>query len=142
MSAERNLTDLDYELLSAYLDDALTAAERSALETRLQTEAALRTELDALRQTVTLVRGLPPLTAPRNFTLTPAMLRANRPRWLVFPTTATFSDPVVYRWGCAAVQSGQPHRRTAAGCADRYGGHATRAAHIGRRVFHPNREGS
>jgi anti-sigma factor RsiW len=91
MSAERNLTDLDYELLSAYLDDALTAAERSALETRLQTEAALRTELDALRQTVTLVRGLPPLTAPRNFTLTPAMLRANRPRWLVFPTTATFS---------------------------------------------------
>ena len=91
MSAERNFTDQDYELLSAYLDDALAEAERAALETRLQTDDRLRQELAALQQTVNLVRGLPPLKAPRNFTLTPGMVRPRSARWLIFPTSAAFS---------------------------------------------------
>jgi anti-sigma factor RsiW len=91
MSAERNFTDQDYELLSAYLDGALAEAERSALETRLQSDDRLRQELAALQQTVNLVRGLPPLKAPRNFTLTPSMVRPRSTRWLIFPTSAAFS---------------------------------------------------
>src|SRR5689334_15787630 len=91
MSAERNFTDQDYELLSAYLDGALAEAERAALETRLQNDDGLRQELATLQQTVNFVRGLPPLKAPRNFTLTSSMVRPRSTRWLIFPTSAAFS---------------------------------------------------
>jgi len=57
------------ELLSAYLDGELSAEERARLETQLATDAALRAELDALRHTVSLVRGLPSIPVPRNFIL-------------------------------------------------------------------------
>ena len=50
MSAERNFTDQDYELLSAYLDGALTPNERTALETQLQTDDGLRQELESLHR--------------------------------------------------------------------------------------------
>jgi hypothetical protein len=88
MSAGRPLNDQELELLSAYLDGMLTADERAALETRLAAEPALRRELESLRQTVQLVKTLPPVRAPRNFTLDERMLRR---RWLVFPATVGFS---------------------------------------------------
>lgn len=91
MSAERNFTEQDYELLSAYLDGALTAAERAGLETRLQTDDGLRQELESLRQTVKLVGSLPALKAPRNFTITASMVGSRQNRWLIFPTSAAFS---------------------------------------------------
>src|SRR6266508_6470094 len=68
----QQLSDADLELLSAYIDNRLTADERAALEQRLRNEPALRGTLDDLRGTVTLLRGLPPLTPPRSFTLDPA----------------------------------------------------------------------
>jgi hypothetical protein len=67
MSAERNGNDI--ELLSAYLDGQLTEAERSALEARLQQDADLRRQLAQLRATVDLLRALPELSAPRDFSL-------------------------------------------------------------------------
>jgi hypothetical protein len=76
MSAERNLNDT--ELLSAYLDGQLTIDERSALEARLQHETDLRRQLALLRATVDLIRELPQLAAPRDFTLTRQMLSAGR----------------------------------------------------------------
>lgn len=85
------LTDLDYELLSAYLDGALTESERTALESRLRDDRELRQELDALRATVQLVNQLPLRKAPRDFTLTAAMVRPTAPRWLIFPASAAFS---------------------------------------------------
>jgi hypothetical protein len=91
MSAERPVTDLDYELLSAYLDGALSDSQRSALESRLQDDPVLRRELEAMRQTVALVNQLSPLKAPRDFTLDPSRIRAVPQRLLVFPTTAAFS---------------------------------------------------
>jgi hypothetical protein len=66
------LGEHDLSLLSAYLDDELSDAERAQLEARLGADAALQAELEALRQTVALVRSLPEIPVPRNFTLDPA----------------------------------------------------------------------
>ena len=86
------------ELLSAYLDDELSADERVRLETQLATDQMLQTELDALRRAVTLVRDLPSVPLPRNFILPQTMaihpqpVPSVRPRrsWLApFLTTAT-----------------------------------------------------
>ena len=73
------LTDRDAELLSAYIDDALDADTRTSLEARLEQDADLRQELRSLQQTVALVRSLPDVRAPRNFTLTPEMVGLNDP---------------------------------------------------------------
>lgn len=79
------------EWLSAYIDGALGPRERARLEARLAQDADLRARLESLQWTVALVRGLPPVPAPRNFLLTPAMVRppapaahqpAPRARWL------------------------------------------------------------
>jgi anti-sigma factor RsiW len=66
------------ELLSAYLDDELSAEDRARLEAQLATDQALQAELDALRRTVTLVRDLSPAPLPRNFILPQTM--AARPQ--------------------------------------------------------------
>lgn len=89
MPADPRLTDRDLELLSAYIDDELSSSERTTLEARLEHEPQLRRELRALRQTVELVRLTPRVRAPRDFTLTPEMVRP--PRVLFFPATAAFS---------------------------------------------------
>src|SRR5688572_8345264 len=70
------------ELLSGYIDGTLNNAERAALETRLAQDADLRRELAALQQTVMLVKNLPTLKAPRNFTITPQMVKRRQPRIL------------------------------------------------------------
>jgi anti-sigma factor RsiW len=70
------MNDRDYELITAYIDGALTEAERQMLESRLSAEPNLRSELNSLRQTVTLLRQMPDLKAPRNFTLTAAQVEA------------------------------------------------------------------
>lgn len=80
------LTDQDTELLSAYLDGALSTAERSALDTRLQAEPELRRELDTLRGTVNLIRALPPIKAPRDYALDERQIRPAR-LW-IFPVSA------------------------------------------------------
>jgi anti-sigma factor RsiW len=68
------VNEQDIELLSAYLDGELSDSEREQLEQRLQAEPDLRRELESLRQLVALVRTVPMLKAPRDFTLTPAMV--------------------------------------------------------------------
>ncbi|MDQ7027017.1 MAG: hypothetical protein Q9P44_15845 [Anaerolineae bacterium] len=59
----------DAELLSAYIDDMLSAADRDALEKRLNDDAFLRHELQVLRRTVNWLNHMPTLQAPRNFTI-------------------------------------------------------------------------
>jgi hypothetical protein len=68
------MTERDLELLSAYLDSALTGEERAGLEVRLAQDADLRRELETLRETKALIVGLPRLRAPRNLTLTVAQV--------------------------------------------------------------------
>lgn len=72
MSQRPILSDDDLELLSAYLDDELSATERSMIEQRLQIEKYLAQELEQLRQTQALLRALPLLKAPRDFSLNSA----------------------------------------------------------------------
>ena len=52
------------EYLSAYLDGELTEQERGALERLVARDPQARAQLDELRQTVELVRGLPRRAAP------------------------------------------------------------------------------
>ena len=59
-------------LLSPYLDDELSSAERELVEMMLAQSPELQTELESLRATVNLVRNLPRAPAPRPFTLTEA----------------------------------------------------------------------
>jgi hypothetical protein len=96
------LTERDYDLLSLYIDDALTPPERRAVESRLASDAEYRAELDALRQTIALVKSLPEMVAPRDLRLTPKMAAdvlaelkaaqpAPRPRRTVIQTLTTFA---------------------------------------------------
>jgi hypothetical protein len=68
----------DVELLSAYLDNQLSVAERIHIERRMEAEPALRVELEGLRATVGALRDLEPVRPPRSFTLDPA--KVARPR--------------------------------------------------------------
>src|SRR5262245_35254225 len=67
------LTDRDYDLISLYIDDALTPPERRAVESRLGSDAELRGEHDAIKQTVLLIKSMPEMIAPRDLRLTPKM---------------------------------------------------------------------
>jgi anti-sigma factor RsiW len=73
-----NLPESDIELLSAYLDNQLTVAERVALDKRLAADGVLRNELEELRTTRAVLRDLPAVTPPRSFTLDPATVKQRR----------------------------------------------------------------
>jgi anti-sigma factor RsiW len=78
----------DWEALSAYLDNQLGPKDRAQLETRLGANPDLRAALDDLRRTRAILRSQPRLRAPRNFTLTPAMVgghRRSRPLPVAYP---------------------------------------------------------
>ena len=80
----------DLELLSAYIDEALSASERADLEARLQTDASLRRELERLQATKALIASLPTLSPPRDLRLTRAMVGRSASRQRVL-TSAAFS---------------------------------------------------
>ena len=67
------------ELLSAYLDGELSEEERRTLEARLSRDPELRADLRAMHRTVSLMRELPQVEAPRNFILTPSMTEQQVP---------------------------------------------------------------
>lgn len=68
MTKRRNFLP-DLENLSAYLDNQLSPHQRAVLEARLRSEPELTSELDSLQKTRQMLRSLPRLHAPRNFTL-------------------------------------------------------------------------
>jgi anti-sigma factor RsiW len=75
------LTDRDYLQISAYLDGQLAPDEQRSFEDRLQGQPELRVALYDLRRTQTLLRSTPALKRPRNFMLSPEMVKARqRPR--------------------------------------------------------------
>jgi hypothetical protein len=77
------------DLLSAYIDDEVTADERALVETHLATCTACAQGLATLRQTVALLGQLPQVVAPRPFTLRESDVRPAqrpaRPAWWRLP---------------------------------------------------------
>ena len=65
------------ELLSAYIDQQITEAERRRVETSLAVDPALQKRLNDLKRTVRLLRNTPVVAAPRAFTLSEAQLLAS-----------------------------------------------------------------
>lgn len=57
------------ELLSAYIDGAVSNEEKEIVEAAILADPALAWELESLRRTVALVQALPPLALPRSFAL-------------------------------------------------------------------------
>lgn len=76
LSRYPHITD---ELLSAYLDEAVTAEEKLLIETAVAAEPTLAWRLETLRQTVQLVRTLPAIALPRSFTLSELPGAARQP---------------------------------------------------------------
>lgn len=76
------VSDADRELLTAYIDQQLSAAEQRQLEQRLEVEPLLRQELEEIQTTVALLRGLPVLQLPRSFILDPDTAPRRRGFWL------------------------------------------------------------
>jgi anti-sigma factor RsiW len=66
----------DYELISAYLDNQLSAKEREQFEIRLKAEPALRMELQEIGKTRALLRNMPKLKAPHNYFIKVEPVRA------------------------------------------------------------------
>jgi len=77
------------ELLSAYIDDEVSADERALVEAHLTTCTTCAQDLTALRQTVALLGVLPQMAAPRPFTLRESDVRPvpspARPAWWQLP---------------------------------------------------------
>jgi anti-sigma factor RsiW len=70
---------LDVDLLSAYLDNQVSRAERGRIEGHLSACETCQRELEALRQTVGLLRAMPRQPVPRAFTLSEAQVGIRRP---------------------------------------------------------------
>lgn len=62
-------TPISDELLSAYIDGAVTNQERATIEAAISADPALAWEVESLRRTVELVQALPPIALPRSFAL-------------------------------------------------------------------------
>lgn len=70
---------IQVELLSAYLDQQATPAERAYIDAHLQQCAQCQTELDSLRRTVLLLQALPRVAVPRAFTLSETQVGIRHP---------------------------------------------------------------
>jgi hypothetical protein len=73
------ISQRDLEAISAYLDGQLSGKEQARLDARLQADADLRIALDRMRRTRSMLRSMPRLRAPRNYVLTPQMVRRKAP---------------------------------------------------------------
>jgi anti-sigma factor RsiW len=85
-------SDYIRDLLSPYLDGEVTQEERALVEQALAASAELQRELETLRRTVALVTALPPMPAPRPFTLTEAAVKTVTP-----PPKSFFGLPVWFK---------------------------------------------
>jgi hypothetical protein len=71
----RTLSNKDYILLSAYLDNELNTAQKAVVEGRLQSDADFKAALQELAYTKRLLASIPKVRARRNFTLSPEKVK-------------------------------------------------------------------
>lgn len=83
MNSFSRIPKRELERLSAYIDGALSSRETARMEARLQADPAMQAALEELKRTSHLLRILPTVRVPRNFTLTPQMVGqvAKRPAY-------------------------------------------------------------
>jgi hypothetical protein len=77
---KQHLSSRDLEQISAYLDGELSTREKANFEKRLWRDPALRNALDEMGRVRLMLRSLPKVRAPRNFTLPPAYARQQTAR--------------------------------------------------------------
>ena len=70
---DRGDRDRIQETLDAYLDNALTPADRARFEAQMAADPRLRTEMEQLRALRWQMRAMPRRRVPRSFTLDPAV---------------------------------------------------------------------
>ena len=80
------LSPKDYELLSAYLDNACSLREKTLVEKRLQKDPEFVQALREFKHARRLMRALPLRRAPRNFTLSSSQIPARPQRFFWVPT--------------------------------------------------------
>ena len=68
------------EALGAYLDNALTPAERTRFERQLAGDPAMRAELEQMRLLKRQMRAMPRRRVPRSFALNPALYSRPKPQ--------------------------------------------------------------
>ena len=86
------LSPQDWQQLSAYLDGQLSTTEKERLETRLRSQTSLRSGLEEINQTRTILRSVPKRKVPHNFILTRAMVaEQTRRRSAWFPVLSLTS---------------------------------------------------
>jgi hypothetical protein len=78
-----NLTNKQWQLISAYLDGELSEKEKVQAELLLKSEPQMAQTIETLRNTKSLLRTLPTYEVPHQYTLTRQEALANRPGWLV-----------------------------------------------------------
>ncbi|HVN54422.1 MAG TPA: hypothetical protein VMT46_08835 [Anaerolineaceae bacterium] len=81
----KQISPKDWQTLSEYLDGQLPERERVQVEARLQTSPELSSGYDELKRTKAILRNLPKRRAPRNFTLSSAMVPQKRATPRAFP---------------------------------------------------------
>ena len=69
------LTQKDWMLISAYLDERLSNAEIGKVESRLKTDLQFKQAFTEIQYARRILRSLPMKRAPRNFTLSPQRIK-------------------------------------------------------------------
>ena len=82
---KKKLTLQDFQLISAYLDDACSAKERILFEKRLQEEPELNQVFLEFSHTRRLLHAMPVRRAPRNFSLSPSRVPVRPRRFFLAP---------------------------------------------------------
>lgn len=75
MNANRQLSNKEWQLLSAFLDDQLKEKEKRQVEELLRIEPGAQSAMEGLRRTRILLKALPLRKASRNFTLSPESVK-------------------------------------------------------------------
>ena len=113
----------DVEQLSSYLDGGLSPSDSARLKTRLASDPALASTLDALRESRSLLPRLPHRRAPRNFLLTPKMVGLKPPLPRSYPVFrfATALATLLFGLSFVTNQVGQLAASAPAPAASAYG---------------------
>lgn len=96
------LSRKDYLLLSAYLDGELSPSQMQAVQKRLLTEPYFKRNSEELAYTRQLLRSMPKIRAPHNFTLSSAQVKKTakrqifQPVWGLVSAVSTFILLVIF----------------------------------------------